>query len=239
MSPGAAANTKVAVLEVKEPASEAAVKGPDAAMPMPPRRPGEFTTASIPLPPARPAQVAVVISAPAPRTVAAYAADTPLFDGSAAIRTLIDATQETREPRKPALPSVITEGTSKPDKEQHQALALAYAPAGGATPGLRAVALGRPYLSKEAAGHADFVAARLDRSNFRALTGSVPVMRMTTQSVLGPAVSAPRAASRAELNVFAETPSAGYVTGFGRIATDLPTGSFAPRAMSLARATIN
>jgi hypothetical protein len=92
---------------------------------------------------------------------------------------------------------------SKLDKAPDQALALAYAPAGGAMAGLRAVALGRPYLSKEAAGHADFVAARLDRSNFRALTGSAPVLRMRTQSVLGPAVSAPRAASRAELNLLA------------------------------------
>jgi hypothetical protein len=117
-------------------------------------------------------------------------------------------------------------------------MALAYAPAGGAAPGLRAVALGRPYLSKEALGRtADFVPARLDRSNFRALTGSAPVMRMTTQSVLGPAIAAPRAASRADVNLLAAAPSAGYVTGFGRAASDLPTGSFAPRATSIASLT--
>jgi uncharacterized protein YcbK (DUF882 family) len=230
---------KVAALEPKD--SAAADPGRDtasqAALPLPPRRPGELTTASIPLPPARPVQVAAIISRPASRPVGAYAAETPLLDGSAAIRNLIQAAQGAREPRQTALPSV--EGMSKLDKEPDQALALAYAPAGGAMPGLRAVALGRPYLSKEAAGHADFVAARLDRSNFRALTGSAPVLRMRTQSVLGPAISAPRAASRAELNILAATPSAGYVTGFGRIATDLPLTAFEPRAMNLARATTN
>jgi uncharacterized protein YcbK (DUF882 family) len=230
---------KAAALEPKN--SAAADPGRDtaaqAALPLPPRRPGELTTASIPLPPARPVQVAAIISMPAPRSVGAYAAETPLLDGSAAIHNLIQAAQGAREPRQTALPSA--EGTSKLDKAPDQALALAYAPAGGAMPGLRAVALGRPYLSKEAAGHADFVAARLDRSNFRALTGSAPVLRMRTQSVLGPAISAPRAASRAELNILAATPSAGYVTGFGRIATDLPLTAFEPRAMNLARATTN
>jgi hypothetical protein len=126
-----------------------------------------------------------------------------------------------------------------PEKPAAQALALAYAPAGAATPGLRAVALGRPYLSAAAIGHAAFVAARLDRSNFRALTGSRSVARMTTHSVLGPAVAAPRAAARAEVNLLAGAPAAGYVTGFGRIATDLPSDAFAPRVMNIARATAN
>ena len=162
----------------------------------PPRRPEELTTASIPWPPLRPVQLATVISAPVPR-VAAYAADMSL-DRGAAIRSLIEATQGAREPRGAALPTVITSGASKPEKASSQAMALAYAPAGGATTGLRAVALGQPYLSQAAVGHADFVAARLDRSNFRALTGHKSVARMTTHSVLGSAAMAPRAASRAE-----------------------------------------
>jgi uncharacterized protein YcbK (DUF882 family) len=228
------ASSKVAALEAKAPEESRAA--PEATLPIPPRRPGELTTASIPLPPTRPVQLATVIATPVPRAVAAYAAS-PSLDGSAAIRGLLEATQGARDPQKSA-PSALNEGAPKSDKPPAQTLALAYAPAGGATPGLRAVALGRPYLSKTAAGHADFVAARLDRSNFRALTGSAPVTRMTTQSVLGPAVAAPRAASRAELNLMAATPSAGYVTGFGRIATDLPTDAFAARAMNLARATI-
>jgi uncharacterized protein YcbK (DUF882 family) len=230
---------KVAALEPKD--SAATDPGRDtaaqAALPLPPRRPGELATASIPLPPARPVQVAAIISRPASRPVGAYAAETPPLDGGAAIRNLIQTAQGARAPRQTELPSA--EGMSKLDKAPDQALALAYAPAGGAMAGLRAVALGRPYLSKEAAGHADFVAARLDRSNFRVLTGSAPVLRMRTQSVLGPAISAPRAASRAELNILAATPSAGYVTGFGRIATDLPLTAFEPRAMNLARARTN
>jgi uncharacterized protein YcbK (DUF882 family) len=229
------ASSKIAAPEAKAPEDSRAA--PEATLPIPPRRPGELTTASIPLPPTRPVQLATVIATPVPRAVAAYAAS-PSLDGSAAIRGLLEATQGARDPQKSA-PSALNEGAPKSDKPPAQTFALAYAPAGGATPGLRAVALGRPYLSKTAAGHADFVAARLDRSNFRALTGSAPVIRMTTQSVLGPAVAAPRAASRAELNLMAATPSAGYVTGFGRIATDLPTDAFAPRAMNLARATIN
>jgi hypothetical protein len=245
MSPGPAAapqaNMKVAAPEAKEPATDsagdAAIQA--AALPMPPRRPSELTTASIPLPPTRPVQLAL-IATPAPRPVAAYAAATPLLDGGSAIRGLIGATQGAREPRKAGLPSVITEGASKSETAPAQSVALAYAPAGGATTGLRAVALGRPYLSKEAIGRpADFVPARLDRSNFRALTGSAPAARMTTQSVLGPAVAAPRAAARADFAPLAGAPSAGYVSGFGRVATDLPTSSFAPRAMNMARATIN
>jgi uncharacterized protein YcbK (DUF882 family) len=230
--PAAPTNTRHSALEPTE-----SVTAPLAALPMPPRRPGELTTASIPMPPTRPVQLATVIAKPIPRAVAAYALDTSL-DGSAAIRGLLDATQG-REPRTSPFASVLSEATPKPDKSPVQTVALAYAPAGGATPGLRAVALGRPYLSKAAAGHADFVAARLDRSNFRALTGKAPVMRMTTQSVLGPAASAPRAAARAELNLMAATPSASYVTGFGRIATELPTNAFAPRAMNVARASAN
>jgi hypothetical protein len=207
--------------------------------PLPPRRSEDLPIASIPLPPARPVQLASVIAQPVPRAVAAYAANTPAFDGSAAIRSLVEAAQGTREPHKPALPNVITEGTSTPDKSPQQT-ALAYAPAGGATPGLRAVALGRPYLSREAIGRkVDFVAARLDRSNFRALIGSAPAVRMTTQTVLGPALAAPRAASRADFDLFAAAPAAGYVTGFGRIATDLPVNSFVPPALNLARAAIN
>ncbi|MEA2832226.1 MAG: hypothetical protein QOG66_428 [Methylobacteriaceae bacterium] len=229
-------SSKTAALEPKEPDESRAA--PEAALPMPPRRPGELTTASIPLPPTRPVQLATVIATPVPRAVAAYAADTSL-DGSAAIRGLLDATQDGRDPRKSPLASVLSEGAPNPDKPQAQAMALAYAPAGGATPGLRAVALGRPYLPKTAAGHADFVAARLDRSNFRALTGSAPLVQTTTQSVLGPAIAAPRAASRAEVNLMAAIPSAGYVTGFGRIATDLPTDAFAPRAINVARVTAN
>jgi uncharacterized protein YcbK (DUF882 family) len=230
-------SAKVAALEPREQqADDAAPAAPALALPMPPRRPGELTTAAIPLPPTRPVRLATVISAPAPRAVAAYAANTSM-DAGGAIRGLLEAAQGAREASKPALPSAITEGTSRLDPAARQTVALAYAPAGGAAPGLRAVALGRPYLSKEAAGHADFVAARLDRSNFRALTGSAPVTRLTTQSMLGPAIAAPRAASRADVNLFAATPSAGYVTGFGRAATDLPNASFAPRATSIASLT--
>ncbi|MEA2857890.1 MAG: hypothetical protein QOH98_2211 [Methylobacteriaceae bacterium] len=240
MSPGPAAspaNTKVAAAEPtaapENPAGEAVAA---IVPPLPPRRSEDFPTAAIPLPPARPVQLASVIAQPVRRPVAAYAASAPELDGTAAIRGLIEAAQGSRQP---GLPNVITEGTSILGKAPQQT-ALAYAPAGGATPGLRAVALGRPYLSKEAiGGRVDFVAARLDRSNFRALTGSSPATRMTTQTVLGPALAAPRAASRADFDLFAAAPAAGYVTGFGRIATDLPVNSFAPPALNLARATIN
>jgi uncharacterized protein YcbK (DUF882 family) len=243
MSPGPAeppAAARVAAADGKTLAEDAAGDpAPGIVPPLPPRRSEELPTASIPLPPARPVQLASVIAQPVPRAVAAYAASTPALDGSAAIRGLIEAAQGTREPHKPVLPNVITEGTSTPDKSAQQT-ALAYAPAGGAMPGLRAVALGRPYLSKEAIGRkVEFVAARLDRSNFRALTGSAPAVKMTTQTVLGPAIAAPRAASRADFSLLAAAPAAGYVTGFGRIATDLPVSSFALPPLNLARATIN
>ena len=138
-------NSKVAALEPKTLAAieaSPADASPHATLPLPPRRPEELTTASIPWPPLRPVQLATVISAPVPR-VAAYAADMSL-DRGAAIRSLIEATQGAREPRGAALPTVITSGASKPEKASSQAMALAYAPAGGATTGLRAVALGRP-----------------------------------------------------------------------------------------------
>jgi hypothetical protein len=76
---------------------------------------------------------------------------------------------------------------------------------------------------------AELVPARLDRSNFRAMTGSQPATRMTTQTVLGPALSAPRSAARAQSGVLINKPEASPGR-FGAKASELPTTRFSQAA---------
>jgi uncharacterized protein YcbK (DUF882 family) len=82
----------------------------------------------------------------------------------------------------------------------------------------------------------DIVPARLDRSNFRAMTGSQPAARMTTQSVLGPTIVAPRSAARAQSAAMAATPSSAPGK-FSASPIDTPTSGFASQARRRAAIT--
>lgn len=66
--------------------------------------------------------------------------------------------------------------------------------------------------------------ARLDRSNFGAMSSAQPAARVTTQTVLGATIVAPRAAARARASALEAAGSAGR---FGARPTDLPADRFA------------
>ena len=66
--------------------------------------------------------------------------------------------------------------------------------------------------------------ARLDRSNFGAMSTAQPTARVTTQTVLGSTINAPRAAARARASGLEAAGAAGQ---FGPRPTDPPTDRFA------------
>ncbi|MFO1168647.1 MAG: DUF882 domain-containing protein [Rhodoblastus sp.] len=66
--------------------------------------------------------------------------------------------------------------------------------------------------------------ARLDRSNFGAMSGAQPASRVTTQTVLGATIVAPRAAARARASGLESAASPGQ---FGARPTEPPTDRFA------------
>ncbi|MBL8588991.1 MAG: DUF882 domain-containing protein [Methylobacteriaceae bacterium] len=217
--------TQVASLEPVRPAAEAetATRGarPEAAknepkvadVPTPPRRPSsmmiaELGFANAPLPPSRPVELAALRGAPAE---AAKALDRPTRDLIAAKLAAVD---------RAALPGVITQGSAT--RSVHAALAYAGETAPAPVPRPKEAALSRPDLARAPAP--DFVAARVDRSNFRALTASAPSTRTTTQSTLGPTVAPVRQAARANVGALMLRSSVDVVSTFG----DRPTGDLIP-----------
>ncbi|MFV0279279.1 MAG: DUF882 domain-containing protein [Rhodoblastus sp.] len=69
--------------------------------------------------------------------------------------------------------------------------------------------------------------ARLDRSNFKAMSTAQPTARMTTQTVLGATINAPRAAARARQSTLEAPGAAGSPAGrFGARPNTLPTDRF-------------
>lgn len=162
--------------------------------------------ANAPLPPHRPlALVAAIVDAPLPPgRPAALLASSARKDSSAkaAIATLMDA------PDSAARPS---------DGEDP----LAYAPEGktvqeGAAP------------PRAAARKTDFVPARLDRSNFRTLTGATPASRAAAGSVMGSSIAAVRSAARAAEPSMLSAPRAAHVRGFAAASDTPPADRFAP-----------
>ena len=243
MSPTPAAsptNPKVAALEPKSGSDrgESRTRGDaHAALPLPPRRPGELTTASIPLPPLRPVQARRDDFGTRParrglcrRHLARRRRRDPQPDrghtnrARAARHRIADRDHQrgiqTRGGAEPSHGARLCAGRRCHDRTTcRRARATIPVESSRRPRGVR----------RRAARPVEFPRAHRPKS----------VARMTTHSVLGPAAIAPRAASRAELDLLAAAPAAGYVTGFGRIASDLPTNSFTPRAVTLARAGIN
>ena len=113
------------------------------------------------------------------------------------------------------LPAAITQGLGQPTPPR----VLAFAP-----PAAPAVPLpvARPPL----------VAARLDRSNFRSLTGTTPADRLPVRIGVGSAVAALRPAAQASAASLAGDNGSGPRRGFGARATDLSTGSFSGSAVA-------
>lgn len=210
--------------------------------PLPPRRPANLLALDAPLPPARPIELAsladavAVFSAPRsvglPAPASAVALDVRRSRAGAAIAGLIDVTGATPL-TSPAEAGLRGSTSTEPNKPRPEPL-LAYAPAASqpnaappappASPRLPTAT--RPPTAKPAVLRADILPARLDRSNFRAMTATAPTSRMAAGSVLGSTISAPRSAARAEPNLFAARPENSYISAFAPKADVLPTDRF-------------
>ena len=173
-------------------------ESPFAGHPLPPRRPASLAEIDAPLPPARPVELASL-------------GTRPTLSPSASAYAGLDAGSR----RDPIGAMLDREMAAKPGQRK----AVAH-PAPVASVGVTGLRAARP------GSEPPIVPARLDRSNFQAMTGHQPAARMTTQSANGPLMVAPRAAARAEGRLL--TPAAsGNGSRFGKQATDLSAAGFA------------
>lgn len=166
--------------------------------PLPPRRPRDLVASlDAPLPPTRPMEL--VFAASEDASPVAAAADVPLPPsrpkslGAAergradnALATLIDVigSVDGRPGATPAQPA----GMRGSDADM-----LAYAPP---APVHEETAAGKP-AAKAGAPRTSFVPARLDHSNFQAMTQTTPASKTSMGSVLGASIGAVRSAARA------------------------------------------
>ncbi len=77
----------------------------------------------------------------------------------------------------------------------------------------------------------NFIAARLDRSNFRVLTGSGAATRSPNRAGLGSAVTALRPAVQANPGLLAASTSPGAARGFEAAPANLPADHFSGSAV--------
>jgi hypothetical protein len=205
--------------------------------PIPPRRPADLAadtgvTADVPLPPARPLALMAEAANAAPRMQLAEAPATPKPDAIAALISTKN-TASASAARSGALPVLITEGPLDPKPNPAATAptqALAYA-ATGHLPALRPAALSRAAANqdppvKTVAAKSAMVPVPLDRTSLQSLTTNVAVSQTLSQSPLGLQVPGLRPAARIAENALSNKPSAGYVTSFGRVASNLETSSF-------------
>ncbi len=173
-------------------------------VPLPPRRPVEVaaTGPAAPVPPVRGGDAAAGRNDHAPAPGAARAA--------VAAASLPSA--------RSGLPAAITQGLGQPASASH---VLAFAPSAGPAPAVP-LPVARPPL----------VAARLDRSNYRTLTGTTPADHLPARAGVGSAVAALRPAAQASAASLAGDGGTGPRRGFGARATDLSTSSFSGSAVT-------
>ncbi|MFN3891701.1 MAG: DUF882 domain-containing protein [Beijerinckiaceae bacterium] len=183
--------------------SESARAAVAANVPMPPRRPAETVVASLspaatisaPLPPARPSDfpVASIVPASAPLPPAREGR------GGAQVAGLFGGTHTGKVAGTPGLPSVITEGT-----QPVAAGVLAYAPhqepvrmiKQARTAPMAAQPIGLRAARSRAAS--SLTPARLDRSNFLAMTEPASMEAIAPASMLGSTIAPLRPAARSE-----------------------------------------
>ena len=190
--------TAVASLEPATRAGDALLLNASPDHPLPPRRPMGLAEFYAPLPPSRPVELASLGARPSlTPSASAYAG----FEFST---------------RRDLIGTMIDRDTPKATERKGTTRSVAVA-AVGPVVGLRA-ARGVP--------EPPIVPARLDRSNFRAMTAQQPTARTTTQTVSGPTLVAPRAAMRAKAAMLAPVVN-GSDARFGRSATELSSTGFA------------
>lgn len=197
-------------------------------VPLPPLRPQDNSVIArvftdVPEPPRRPGKAVRVASL----------VDSPVVDLGANTKARpSDVTppgSSTAEPisRAATLPVVITQGLNDPANVPAQVLAYA------STSRFEEVRTdgpdepARPISRKPVpAPQTATVPGRLDRSNFRSLTGGIATASLVTQSLLGPSVAGLRQAARITSDILSPVPSIGYVATFGTETDDLDTSSF-------------
>jgi uncharacterized protein YcbK (DUF882 family) len=149
--------------------------------------------ASAPLPPRRPRSLLVVADTPLPPVRPKILASLERGGAAGALNSLIDATNSIGPPPGAQL--------ERAKLRTEPAEALAYAPpsdtanaqGAAATP----EAAQKPAAPETFAEQANFAPARLDRSNFWAMTGSTPASLASAASVLGNSIGTVRSAARA------------------------------------------
>jgi uncharacterized protein YcbK (DUF882 family) len=178
--------------------------------PLPPRRPttaslAELSFANVPTPPSRPLDLAGLRgeAKPGPKKVSALEAS--------------------------SLPSLITEGAGQAARPASVALSYAPEPQTRSVAAPKPPAVARPDLPRAPAP--TFVAARIDRATFRALTADAPAERVTTQAALAPALAPLRAGRRAEPKTDMLRPGVDVVSNFGDAPSALPVGRFEGKAI--------
>ena len=189
-----------------QPAVIAAAPGP--LVPMPPRRPNETVMAALapapapvlgPLPPARPTGIdRVAVASIAPATAPLPPAREARSPG-AEVASLFGGAPGGKVLGTPGLPAVITEGAAPV-----AAGLMSYAPhppAGRAIPQARTAPVAAQPVGLRAARNrapAPLTPARLDRSNFLALTSPESMQTAAPASALGATIGALRPAGRKE-----------------------------------------
>ncbi len=202
-------------------------QGPDSAgAPLPPPRPQDHAVivrvfADVPEPPRRPGKEVRLASLVAQPAVDLGVTTRPTPDQAGA--------PSRAEPisRAATLPVVITQGLN--DQANVPAQVLAYAPTSqlaelrseGPDAAVRQIAR-KPIPAPQT----PTVPGRLDRSNYRSLTGGIATASLVTQSLLGPSVAGLRQAARVSSDILSPVPSIGYVATFGTSAGDLDSSCF-------------
>ncbi len=194
---------------------------------------------AVPVPPRRPIDLAALAARAAAKRQIAMLTPADLRSASRTQDLIADFLSAPSTP-PPALPGLITQGPndggtaqsfsrSKPPS-QHEA--LAYAPTEALRSAVHQRAADEPSRVAETA--ADFVPARLDRSDFRSLTGSTETAELQSQTIFGPTLAGLRRAARVETAALSGRLEDGYLAQFGIAATDLASDRFAgPSVASL------
>lgn len=228
------------------PAAEAPQRAQLARAPLPPRRPSQeqieaviARSLPVPLPPQRPSDLVVIAETkPAPQPPAAREQ----------VAALIGANAPGSVSRNANLPPLITAGA--PVAAHAGAAPLAYAPeiqaangqvkritprkAGKALPSLpRTIGLRQTPPSTQS----PLVAARLDRSNFSAMTSPVSLSAAKPASTIGSAVAPLRAAAKSDPSKLIFAPADAPQNGFTRAANAWSADRFGPLNVRQAQAS--
>ncbi|WP_084144008.1 DUF882 domain-containing protein [Methylocapsa acidiphila] len=200
-----------------------------------------WLAAAAPLPPSRPLDLVAVAEAPLPpsrpqgldRVAALPASDRSDAGAKPAVATNVAAGGATQLARAASLPVVITQGPK--DQAGLPTQVLAYAD-GGQTPRLRGAATGKDATEAE---RTTIVSARPDHANLPSLTGDVANASAPTPSFLGQALTGLRQAARIIPDALSNLPTAGLVSAFRAVASELDSAHFSAQATKQASEAAN